>query len=225
MQNIFLLILVMFSSLVFADTPPPNTVKAKVWSGDGNTQINATGNSLDTFFTNSSLAVTGTFWQSVQPVSGTFWQATQPISAVSLPLPTGAATAAGLSTINTTLGSPFQAGGSIGNTVFGATQSGTWSNTVATPTALTVHQAAVTVGTSAVRLTYNGSAPASTRVLLVAQLSAASAASCYMGSSAVTTSTGIQMYAGQTFSWNHDAGDYYAICGSAGQTFNVVEQE
>jgi hypothetical protein len=29
-----------------------------------------------------------------QPVSGTFWQATQPISAVSLPLPTGAATAA-----------------------------------------------------------------------------------------------------------------------------------
>lgn len=29
-----------------------------------------------------------------QPVSGTFWQATQPVSAVSLPLPTGAATSA-----------------------------------------------------------------------------------------------------------------------------------
>ena len=42
-------------------------------------------------------------------------------------LPTGAATATGLSTINTTLGSPFQAGGSIGNTSFGATQSGTWT--------------------------------------------------------------------------------------------------
>ena len=44
---------------------------------------------------------------------------TQPISAVSLPLPTGAATNAELVTINTTLGSPFQAGGSIGNTAFG----------------------------------------------------------------------------------------------------------
>ncbi len=62
-----------------------------------------------------------------QPVSGTFWQSTQPVSAVSLPLPTGAATAAGLTTINTTLGSPFQAGGSIGNTTFAATQ-GTSSN-------------------------------------------------------------------------------------------------
>jgi hypothetical protein len=49
-----------------------------------------------------------------------------PISAAALPLPTGAATAAGLTTINTTLGSPFQAGGSIGNTAFGATQSGSW---------------------------------------------------------------------------------------------------
>lgn len=47
------------------------------------------------------------------------------ISAASLPLPTGASTAANqsteitaLGTINTTLGSPFQAGGSIGNTSF-----------------------------------------------------------------------------------------------------------
>ena len=39
----------------------------------------------------------------------------------------GAATASGLTTINTTLGSPFQAGGSIGNSSFGATQSGAWS--------------------------------------------------------------------------------------------------
>jgi hypothetical protein len=38
---------------------------------------------------------------------------TQPISAASLPLPTGAATAAGLTTINTTLGSPFQVGGAL----------------------------------------------------------------------------------------------------------------
>jgi hypothetical protein len=44
-------------------------------------------------------------------VTGTFWQTTQPISVASLPLPTGAATAAGLATINTTLGTPMQATG------------------------------------------------------------------------------------------------------------------
>ncbi|MBX9661924.1 hypothetical protein [Novosphingobium sp.] len=53
-------------------------------------------------------------------VTGTFWQATQPISAASLPLPTGAATAAlqttgnaTLTSILTALGSPLQAGGSV----------------------------------------------------------------------------------------------------------------
>jgi len=64
---------------------------------------------------------------------------TQPISAASLPLPTGAATNAELITINTTLGSPFQVGGSIGNTSFGASQVGTWninniSGTISLPT-------------------------------------------------------------------------------------------
>lgn len=426
MKNSILLILALTFGLVFADTPPPNTVKAKLWSGDGLTQINANGNAIETFFTNSSLAVTGTFWQTTQPVSGTFWQATQPvsllslpslavgantignvningtvpisgtitatnsangntgsavptqatqvggvnggnlvaikadsdgsvvvdasghtvpvsgtvtanigstnglaldssvnglllgqasttsgqdgpliqgavttaaptyssthtsplslttvgnlrvdgstvtqpISAVSLPLPALAATSTLQSTINTTLGTPFQAGGSIGNTSFAATQgtaanlnvtavttggatiakdsslstinttlgtpfqaSGSIGNTsfaVSTPTALTVHQAAVSIGTSAVRLTYNGSSPASTRVLLTAQLLATSTSSCYMGSSTVTTSgatQGVQMFAGQTFSWNHDAGDYWAICGNASQTFLVMEQE
>lgn len=68
---------------------------------------------------------------------------TQPISAAALPLPAGASTSAlqtagnislasidtkltttnsNLSTINSTLGSPFQAGGSIGNTSFAVTQ-------------------------------------------------------------------------------------------------------
>jgi hypothetical protein len=54
-------------------------------------------------FVTNSVAVTGTFWQATQPVSGTFWQATQPISAVSLPLPTGAATSALQTTGNSTL--------------------------------------------------------------------------------------------------------------------------
>lgn len=49
--------------------------------------------------------------------------ATFPISAASLPLPTGAATQTTLASLLTALGTPFQAGGSIGNTSFIATQS------------------------------------------------------------------------------------------------------
>lgn len=47
-----------------------------------------------------SLTVDGTV-----EVTGTFWQSTQPVSAVSLPLPTGAATSANQSTANTSLSS------------------------------------------------------------------------------------------------------------------------
>ena len=73
---------------------------------------------------NTTFAATGTFWQATQPVSiatmpstpvtGTFWQATQPVSNASLPLPAGAATSALQTAMNTALGTPFQAGGSVG---------------------------------------------------------------------------------------------------------------
>lgn len=61
-------------------------------------------------------------------VTGTFFQATQPVSAAALPLPTGAATQTTLASVLTALGSPFQAGGSIGNTAFTA-NAGTNLNT------------------------------------------------------------------------------------------------
>lgn len=48
--------------------------------------------------------------------------ATFPISAASLPLPTGAATQTTLASLLTALGTPFQAGGNIGNTTFAVTQ-------------------------------------------------------------------------------------------------------
>jgi hypothetical protein len=83
--------------------------------------------------TGGTFPVTGTFWQATQPVSGTVTAnagtGTFAVSAVSLPLPSGASTSALQTTGNTTLssvlsalGSPFQAGGSIGNTSFIATQ-------------------------------------------------------------------------------------------------------
>lgn len=164
-------------------------------------------------------------------------------------LPTGAATNAELITINTTLGSPFQAGGSIGNTSFAVTQAtasslnatvvqataaslnatvvGTVNAKAATPTALTVTQAAITVGTTAVRLTVSGSAPASTRVVLVATPDKASTATFYIGSSSVTNSgstRGIEIAAGQSFIANNDAGDYWIVSSVASQTVTVMEQ-
>lgn len=63
-------------------------------------------------------AKTGALSLSVVPNTDTAF----PVSAANLPLPAGAATSALQTTINTTLGTPFQAGGSIGNTTFAATQ-------------------------------------------------------------------------------------------------------
>lgn len=60
----------------------------------------------------------GTFL--VQAVQSGAWSITNISGTISLP--TGASTSALQSTINTTLGTPFQAGGSIGNTTFAATQ-------------------------------------------------------------------------------------------------------
>lgn len=68
-------------------TTSPNV---NVHDGSG-TAINSTSNALNVQVENSSLAVTGTFWQTTQPVSvagtvavtGTFWQTTQPVSLTS----------------------------------------------------------------------------------------------------------------------------------------------
>lgn len=79
---------------------------------------------------NTSIAVTGTFFQATQPVSltsvpshavtnaGTFAvqvtsAPTTAVTATSLPLPAGAATATGVASIVTALGTPLQAGGSV----------------------------------------------------------------------------------------------------------------
>lgn len=89
-----------------------------------------------------------------------------------------------LTTINTTLGTPFQAGGSIGNTTFAATQSGTWNiGTVTTLPALPANQStnvaqinAVTplmgngvTGTGSLRVTLASDTTSNTNPLLVNQ--------------------------------------------------------
>ena len=112
---------------------PSGNLKALTVDSSGNLKINGTivatnpsvGPNNTPIPTNSTL-VGGSDGTNLRPLSVN-------ASGV-LALPQGASTAANqsteitaLGTINTTLGSPFQAGGSIGNTAFGATQSGTWN--------------------------------------------------------------------------------------------------
>jgi hypothetical protein len=97
----------------------------------------------------------------------------------------------------------------------------------ATPVALTVTNAAITVGTTAVRLTVSGSAPAATRVALVGTPDVASTATFYIGASTVTNSgatRGIEIVAGQSFIANNDAGDYWIVSSTAAQIVTVMEQ-
>jgi hypothetical protein len=86
-------------------------------------------------------------WSGAPNVTVSNFPATQPVSATALPLPANAAQETGgnlaaaassltaavakLSSILAALGSPFQVGGSVGNTAFGATQSGSWNVGVA----------------------------------------------------------------------------------------------
>jgi hypothetical protein len=102
-----------------------------------NPSVSATGSAVPADATYAGFKSSGGNLVGVQltaagalPVDGS--AVTQPISAASLPLPSGAATNAELVTINSTLGSPFQSGGSIGNTAFGI--SGTLPAFASTPT-------------------------------------------------------------------------------------------
>lgn len=131
-------------------------------------------------------------------------------------LPTGASTSALQTTGNTSLA-----------TIATNQTSGGQKTQISTPTALTVTQAAIAVGTTAVRLTVSGSAPASTRVVLVATPDSVSTAVFYIGSSSVTstsTTRGIEITAGQSFIANNDAGDYWIVSNTAAQTVTVMEQ-
>jgi hypothetical protein len=98
------------------------------------------------------------------------------------------------------------------------------SVSAATPTALTVHQTTLTVGLTAQRLTVSGSAPSSTRVVLVVTPDKSATGLFYIGSSSVSTSSGIQIGVGQVFIANNDAGDYWIVSDTASQAVGIMEQ-
>jgi hypothetical protein len=80
------------------------------WSFGLTGSLPAGANTIGAVTVSGSVAVTGPLTDAqlratAVPVSGTFWQATQPVSAASLPLPSGAATAANQTTANASLAS------------------------------------------------------------------------------------------------------------------------
>lgn len=101
--------------------------------------------------------------------------------------------------------------------------SGTFS--AGAPAAVTVKSAQVTVGTSAVRITTDGSAPSSTRQMVSFRPITTGSARFFWGPSGVTTSTGAEVYSGESILLENNINDYYIISDTAAQKVHVVEAE
>lgn len=101
--------------------------------------------------------------------------------------------------------------------------------TIPTPAAAqVVKQAAVSFGTTAVRLTTDAAAPAATRRKLLFIIEPGGADNFFMGGSTVTSSgatRGIRLYPGTLYSFDNDANDYFIISDTASQTVFVTEVE
>jgi hypothetical protein len=98
----------------------------------------------------------------------------------------------------------------------------------ATPAVKTVKAAAITVGTSAVRLTTDAAAPDADRVYLAFEPDQASTGRFFVGGSGVASSgasRGVEVFPGQLCEFRFDAGEYYIISDTAAQTVYVTEQE
>lgn len=182
--------------------------------------VSATALPLPSGAATSALQTTGN--ASLSSIDGKTPALGQALAAASVPVVLPAAQIATLTPLSSV--TVTQATGTNLHTVV---DSGTVSAKASTPTAGTVTQAALTIGTSAIRLTVSGSAPSATRSVLVFNPDAASTAKFYIGSSSVTATggtRGIQIVAGQSFIANSDAGDYYIISDTAAQTGYVMEQ-
>ena len=130
-------------------------VSGTVTANQGGTWTVQPGNTANT----TAWLVTGT--GGTFPVTGTFWQATQPISAASLPLPTGAATAAGQPTA---AGAGSTSSGQTGNVAMGFTTTGapTYTTAQTNPLSLTT-TGALRVDGSGVTQTVSLASPANVR--------------------------------------------------------------
>jgi hypothetical protein len=80
-----------------------------------------------------------------------------------------------------------------------------------------------TVGTSAVRATVSGSAPSATRKRLLIKPSKNNSGAIYLGSSGVTTGTGLEIIGPDRLEFLLDSSDYYLISDTATQLVEILE--
>lgn len=80
-----------------------------------------------------------------------------------------------------------------------------------------------TVGTSAVRATVAGTAPSATRKRLLIKPSKNNTGSIYLGSSGVTTGTGLEIIGPDRLEFLLDSSDYYLISDTATQFVEIIE--
>jgi hypothetical protein len=147
-------------------------------------------------------------------VTGTFWQATQPVSAASLPLPTGAATAASQATGNTALAAIQTALELLDNAVSGTEYR---VDTVSEVASTFDHGAKSSVGTSAVQV-IAASTPATRGVTVKAADD--NSGTVYVGNSDVTANTadgtdGFPLAAGDALTVPVDDANKVYVRGSA----------
>jgi hypothetical protein len=90
-------------------------------------------------------------------------------------------------------------------------------------TAGTISSAQITVGTSAIRATVSGSAPAATRKKLWLKPSVNNTGIIYIGGSSVTTANGLMFVGPDLKEIINDVNDWYLISDTAGQVVEIVE--
>jgi hypothetical protein len=94
---------------------------------------------------------------------------------------------------------------------------------VAQTTTGTITQVRLTVGTSAVRATVAGTAPNAARKKIMIKPNKNNTGTIYLGSSAVTTATGLEFIGPDRLEFSFDASDYYLISDTAAQTVEILE--
>lgn len=87
----------------------------------------------------------------------------------------------------------------------------------------TVSVSKITVSTAAIRATVAGTAPNAARKRLIISPLKTNTGAIFLGSSSVTTATGIEIIGPDRLEFLLDASDYYLISDTAGQEVRVME--
>jgi hypothetical protein len=96
-------------------------------------------------------------------------------------------------------------------------------NTISQPTGGPVFAGQITVGLTAVRATVAGTAPAGNRKRLLVKPTKNNTGSIYIGDSAMTISTGLEIIGPDRLEFLFDLTDYYLISDTAGQVVEILE--